>query len=330
MSPFDAPFCDVALDVMLQETQPSAVMVTGAQALRRPSPARQHTLRAPVACSGVGVHTGAIVSFRLMPADINTGILFVRTDLKNGARNIPALWDRVVDTKLCTVIGNGEGGLVATIEHLMAALRASGIDNATVEIDGPEVPVMDGSAAAFMTLIEEMGLAEQNAPRREIVVNKSIEVLGNNKSARLEPAPNAQFSFDISFKSKLIHKQHRDFTLSAAGFKADISRARTFGFFEEVEQLQKMGFARGGTLDNAIVIKDDKVMNEGGLRYDDEFVRHKLLDAVGDMALAGAPIRGRFIGNCSGHAMNNELLRAMFADPETWHLEDSGEARAAS
>jgi UDP-3-O-[3-hydroxymyristoyl] N-acetylglucosamine deacetylase len=304
---------------MLNATSPAATEPHHAHA----SPARQHTLGAAVAASGIGVHTGEKVSFRLLPADANTGVVFVRTDLKNGARAIPARWDRVVDTQLCTVIGNGEGGLVATIEHLMAALRAAGIDNANVEIDGPEVPVMDGSSAAFVDLIEEAGVLEQTVHRHDIVVLKNVELLGKNKSARLEPAAAPLFSFDIAFDQKLIQKQHGDFTLTPSSFKKEISRARTFGFFEEVEQLQKMGFARGGSLDNAIVIKGDKVMNEGGLRYEDEFVRHKLLDAVGDLALAGAPVRAHFHGNCSGHSLNNQLLRALFADPEAWCLADA-------
>jgi UDP-3-O-[3-hydroxymyristoyl] N-acetylglucosamine deacetylase len=300
---------------------PAAVMPLRAKALPVGSPEKkQHTLRAAAACSGIGVHTGEKVSFRILPSDPDTGIVFVRTDLKNGARNIPARWDRVVDTKLCTVIGNGEGGLVATIEHLMAALRAAGVDNATVEIDGPEVPVMDGSAAAFVDLIDDAGLAEQTAPRREIRVLKPVEVFDKNKSVRLEPSAGSQFSFTISFAHKLIRNQQRDFMLSPPAFKTELSRARTFGFFEEVEQLQQMGFARGGSLDNAIVIKGDAVMNKDGLRYDDEFVRHKILDAVGDLALAGAVLRGKFVGNCSGHSLNNQLLRALFADPEAWCL----------
>jgi len=310
--------------------QEAAIKAEVAPTARPHGAARQHTLRAEIASSGIGVHTGAQVSLRLIPADPNKGIMFVRTDLKNGARNIMARWDRVVDTRLCTVIGNGEGGLVATIEHLMAALRAAGIDNTTVEIDGPEVPVMDGSSSAFVTLIEQAGLTEQNARRREIAVLKPVEVSEKNKSVRLEPSTAPLFSFDIAFRQKLIQKQHLDFTLTPDNFKKEISRARTFGFFEEVEQLQKMGFARGGSLDNAIVIKDDKILNEGGLRYEDEFVRHKLLDAVGDLALAGAPVRAHFRGNCSGHSLNNQLLRALFADPEAWCLTDLGEKHLSS
>lgn len=288
------------------------------------STARQQTLASVATCCGTGVHTGEKVSMRILPSRPDTGIVFIRTDLKNGARVIPARWDRVVDTQLSTVIGNGEGGLVATIEHLMAALRAFGIDNAVVEIDGPEVPVMDGSSAFFVDMLEDAGIREQDAQRREIVVLKPVEVIGKGKSVRLEPAAVPSFSFDISFPQKLIQHQHCDFRLTRSAFKSEISRARTFGFYEEIEHLRKMGFARGGSLENAIVIKDGAVMNEQGLRYSDEFVRHKLLDAIGDMALAGAPLRGRFYGNCSGHSMNNQLLRALFSDPEAWRLSEAG------
>jgi len=288
-----------------------------------PALARQHTLGSVVQCSGVGVHSGDKVTMRFVPAAADTGIVFVRTDLKNGARAIPALWSNVVDTQLCTVIGNSHGGRVATIEHLMAALRAASIDNALIEIDGAEVPVMDGSADPFLFLIEMAGVVEQTAPRREIVILKPVEVAANGKRAVLTPADNQQFRFDIAFNRAPIQNQSFDFTLSHAGFKNQIGRARTFGFFEEVDQLRKLGFARGGSLQNAIVIKDNAILNEDGLRYGDEFVRHKLLDAIGDLALAGAPIRGEFYGNCSGHALNNQLLRALFAAPDSWIMTEA-------
>lgn len=280
----------------------------------------QKTLRTSAQCSGVGVHSGSNVNIRLLPAETDTGIVFVRTDLKNGARSIKANWSNVVDTRLCTVIGNPHGGSVATIEHLMAALRASGIDNAIVEIDGPEVPVMDGSSDPFVFLIEMAGIVEQDVPRREISILKTVEVKSGNKWARLVPDDASRFSFKIDFKKAPIYLQSYDFTLSASGFKSEICRARTFGFLEEVEQLRKMGLARGGSLQNSIVIENGNVLNEDGLRYHDEFVRHKLLDAIGDMALAGAPISGHFQGSCSGHAMNNQLLRTLFADPSAWAL----------
>ena len=296
----------------------------------KPQFSKQRTLRNPTECSGIGVHSGEKVTMRLLPAPEDHGIVFFRTDLKNGARAIPARWDYVVDTKLCTVIGNDHGGKVATIEHLMAALRAAEIDNLLIEINAAEVPVMDGSSDAFVFLLEMAGTLEQNAPRREIVVKKAVEISTNGKRALLAPATAPRFSFDIAFNRKVIREQHYDFTLTPAAFKSQISRARTFGFFEEVDQMRKLGLARGGSLQNAIVIKDDAVLNEEGLRYGDEFVRHKLLDAIGDIALAGAPVRGHFYGNCSGHAMNNQLLRTLFADPTAWALVPAEDLRAAA
>ncbi|MDX2027489.1 MAG: UDP-3-O-acyl-N-acetylglucosamine deacetylase [Alphaproteobacteria bacterium] len=280
----------------------------------------QRTLRGETECSGIGVHSGEKVTLRLLPAPEDTGIVFVRTDLKNGARHIPARWDHVVDTQLCTVIGNKAGARVATIEHLMAALHAYGIDNAIIEIDGAEVPVMDGSSDPFVFLIEMAGTTEQNAPRRVIEILSPIEVTHGNKQAKLTPAADSSFSFEIDFDRAPISRQSYGITLSPHGFKSEIGRARTFGFFEEVDALRKMGFARGGSLNNAIVIKDEQVMNEDGLRYTDEFVRHKLLDAVGDLALAGAVIQGHFHGYCSGHALNNRLLHALFSDPSAWRM----------
>ena len=292
----------------------------------------QRTLRGTAECSGIGVHSGDKVNMRLLPAPENTGIVFIRTDLVNGARKIEARWDNVVETQLCTVIGNDHGAKVATIEHLMAALRAYEIDNAYIEIDAAEVPVMDGSSDYFVFLIEMAGIATQKAPRRAIEIIRPVEIVVGEKRRALTPADESRFSFEIDFDKKVIAHQTYDFILSAGGFKNEISRARTFGFFEEVDQLQKMGFARGGSLDNAIVIKDDQVMNEDGLRYDDEFVRHKLLDAVGDLALAGAPILGHFHGYCSGHALNNQLLHTLFADPLAWREVELGETpqRAAA
>ena len=296
-----------------------ASLLTG-QAMANGSAHMQKTLRGVAQCTGVGVHSGEKATLRILPAEPDTGIVFIRTDLKNGARTIPARWDHVVETQLCTVIGNAGGGKVATIEHLMAALRAAEIDNAMIEVDGPEVPVMDGSADSFVFLIEMAGVTTQNALRREIVVLKPIEVTLGGKNVSLTPSDETSFSVDISFDKKLIQNQHYDFTLSRVGFKSEISRARTFGFYEDVEKMLKLGFMRGGSLENAVVIKDEVVMNEGGLRYADEFVRHKLLDAIGDLSLAGAPIRGHFSGYCTGHAMNNKLLHALFADQSAWTL----------
>ena len=283
-------------------------------------PAMQKTLAKAVECSGIGVHSGEHVTLRLNPAPENTGIVFIRTDLVNGARAIAARWDNVVDTRMCTVIGNDHGGKVATIEHLMAALSACGIDNALIEINGGEVPVMDGSSTGFVFLLEVAGIVAQNASRREIEILETVEVKHNGKHARLSPFSEARYSVMIDFDRTPILTQSCDVVLSPATFKNEISRARTFGFFEDVEQLQKQGLGLGGSLDNAIIIKGDQILNKDGLRYDNEFARHKVLDAIGDIALAGMQVRGHFEGNCCGHALNNSLLRALFAQPSTWRI----------
>jgi UDP-3-O-[3-hydroxymyristoyl] N-acetylglucosamine deacetylase len=283
-------------------------------------PAMQKTLAKPVECSGIGVHSGLRVTLRLCPAAENSGISFLRTDLYNGARSIAARWDNVIDTRMCTIIGNDHGGKVATIEHLMAALRACDIDNAVIEINGGEVPVMDGSSDSFVFLIDVAGIATQNAPKREIEILETITVNHGGKRASLSPNEAARYSVTIDFDRAPILTQSCDVTLSPEAFKSEISRARTFGFYEEVEEMQKAGLARGGSLDNAIVIKGNEVLNQDGLRFDNEFARHKVLDAIGDIALAGMPIRGHFQGHCCGHALNNSLLHALFAKPSAWRV----------
>jgi UDP-3-O-[3-hydroxymyristoyl] N-acetylglucosamine deacetylase len=291
-------------------------------------PVMQRTLRGTAECSGIGVHSGQKVNLRLLPAPENTGIVFIRTDLVNGARKILARWDHVVDTKLCTVIGNDHGARIGTIEHLMAALRAYDIDNAYIEIDGAEVPVMDGSSDSFVFLIEMAGVKSQKKARRIIEIIRPVEVSVEGKLARLTPSTETKFSFEINFSHKPIAEQSYEITLSPKGFKNEISRARTFGFFEEIDQLRKMGLALGGSLENAIVVKGNHILNEDGLRYSDEFVRHKLLDAVGDLALAGAPILGHFHGHCSGHSLNNQLLREVFNNPIAWREVEPEEFQA--
>jgi UDP-3-O-[3-hydroxymyristoyl] N-acetylglucosamine deacetylase len=290
--------------------------------------ARQRTLRSRINCNGVGLHSGRRVLLAIGPAAVNTGIQFVRTDAAGNGAVVPARWDRVVDTKLCTVIGNNNGIVVSTVEHLMAAFAGLGIDNATVEIDGPEVPIMDGSADAFVFLIECAGIVEQDARRKRIRILQSVTVGDDRASASLDPAPFASLDFTLDFANPAIGKQERSVRVAEDAFKRELSRARTFGFAEEVELLQKAGLARGGSLDNAIVIGADRVLNREGLRYGDEFVRHKLLDAMGDLYLAGAQIEGRFHGTRSGHALNNQLLRALFAEPEAWMLVDDIPASA--
>ncbi|MEI8393775.1 MAG: UDP-3-O-acyl-N-acetylglucosamine deacetylase [Rhodospirillaceae bacterium] len=283
---------------------------------------RQRTLKRSIHCTGVGLHSGARVSLRILPADVDAGINFVRTDPRGGQAVIPARWDHVVDTRLCTVIGNGRGVNVGTIEHLMAAFAGSGVDNAVIEIDGPEVPIMDGSAEPFVFLIDCAGIEEQAAPRRVLRLRRQITVGDASRRASLTPGNGSSLSFEIAFDSKVMTRRTASLDLAGEGFKREAARARTFGFLHEVEELRRLGLARGGSLDNAVVISGDTILNEEGLRYEDEFVRHKILDSVGDLYLAGYPIIGHFHGWRSGHHLNNKLLRAMFADASTYQLDD--------
>ncbi len=283
---------------------------------------RQRTLKSGIHCSGIALHSGARVSMTLHPAEANTGVVFVRTDMSGRDNVIPARYDHVVDTRLCTVIGNTAGATVATIEHLMAALSASEIDNARIEIDGPEVPIMDGSAEPFLFLIECTGTVAQDARRKAIKILKSVTVGNAEKTASLSPAVESGFSFEIEFPNPAIGRQARSVRRDGGTLRAEISRARTFGFLSDIEKLRKMGLARGGSMDNAIVLSDEGVMNADGLRFPDEFVRHKILDSVGDISLAGYPILGHYHGWKSGHALNNELVRTLFSRPDAWRLVD--------
>ncbi len=280
----------------------------------------QKTLKTAVRCSGIGLHSGQPVHMTLAPGEVNSGIVFIRGDAPSGHRVIPAAWDRVRDTNHCTVISNAHGVSVGTIEHLMAALYGCGIDNASIILDGPEVPVMDGSAEPFVFLIECAGTTTQAAARRAIRVLKQVEVSdsGRGASASLSPGAGVSFSFELDFAAQGVAPQEGYIRLANGAFKSDLARARTFGFLAEVEHLRAHGLARGGSLDNAVVIGDGIVLNQDGLRYDDEFVRHKILDSVGDLYLAGAPILGHFHGCRSGHTLNNRLLRALFADESAW------------
>jgi UDP-3-O-[3-hydroxymyristoyl] N-acetylglucosamine deacetylase len=231
---------------------------------------------------------------------------------------VAATWRNAVDSALCTRIHNGEGISISTIEHLMAAFAGAEIDNIVVEIDGPEVPIMDGSAAPFLFLIECAGIAEQDAPRRAIKILKTVTVADRGKSVSLMPDHGFSMSFEIDFASRVVSRQDISVVFDSETFKSEISRARTFGFLHEVDQMRAAGLARGGSLDNAVVVSGDTILNEGGLRYSDEFVRHKLLDSLGDLYLAGAPFIGHFRGVRSGHALNRQLLEALFADPTAW------------
>ncbi len=280
--------------------------------------APQQSLKSKIRCCGTGLHSGANVSMTLIPAPPNTGVVFRRTDADGCGLEIAAHIENVVDDRMCTTLGNGEGPTIATVEHLMAALCGCGIDNLYVEVEGSELPIMDGSAAPFVFLIECAGIVEQDAPRRAIEILKPVRVEDENRLVELSPGKGFSVGFEIEFGSNAIGRQDMDVEFVNGTFKGELSRARTFGFIEEVDQLRAMGLALGGSLDNAVVVSGDKVLNEDGLRYKDEFVRHKILDCVGDLYLAGAPIIGHFRGYRSGHALNHRILRALLADPDSW------------
>lgn len=278
----------------------------------------QKTLAHPATCAGVGLHSGRRVTITLCPGDVNTGIVFVRTDVPTAYARIPAHWNRVTDTRLCTVIGNEHGVTVGTIEHLLAAFSGCGIDNAVVELDGMEVPILDGSAEPWVNLIKQTGAVRQAAKRRAIRVQQPVAVRDGDKFALLLPASAPAVTVEIDFPSAAVGCQRRSIRLINGEFKHNIAAARTFGFIHEVEYLRSQGLALGGSLDNAVVIDGDHIVNSEGLRFKDEFVRHKILDCVGDLYLAGGPILGHFYGHKPGHHLNNELLRALFTRSEAW------------
>ncbi len=281
---------------------------------------RRKTLKAPIGCVGDGLHTGRRMSMTLHPAAAGAGIQFRRLDL---GVDIPARFEFVTDTRLCTAIAHPGAPEVriGTIEHVMAALAGSGIDDAIIEVDGPEIPILDGSAAPFLFLIDCAGIATSAAPRQIIEVLRPVRV-EDGRGAFAELHPNTETAFDavleIDYPNTAIGHQSLNFRLTPEAFRASLADSRTFGLAEDVARLHAAGLALGGSLDNAVVVDGPAILNPGGLRHADEFVRHKLLDVVGDLALAGAPLRARFMGNRSGHALNNQLLRALFADAAAW------------
>ncbi|MGE0650129.1 MAG: UDP-3-O-acyl-N-acetylglucosamine deacetylase [Alphaproteobacteria bacterium] len=287
---------------------------------------KQSTVNNPISCSGIGLHTGARVAMTILPAKAGSGITFKRVDISGRQAVIEANWRNVVDSLLCSTITNADGVTIATVEHLMAAFSGLGIDNATVEINGPEVPIMDGSAAPFAFLIECAGIREQNAMRSAIRIRKPVEVRDGNRFASLAPADSFAISFDIEFPSPAVASQSHAIKLMNGAFKKEVARARTFGFEHEIAALRAAGLLLGGSLDNAVVVSGAKVLNDSGLRYGDEFVRHKILDSIGDLYLAGRPIIGHFHGSRSGHAMNHRLLSALFADPSAYDIVPMTEA----
>lgn len=284
----------------------------------------QHTLRNSFTVTGVGVHSGAPATMTVRAAPAYTGILFVRTDVQDKNNVIPARWNNVVDTKLCTVLGNKASVTVSTVEHLLSAFAALGVDNAVVEIDGPEIPIMDGSAVRFVQAIDRAGLTRQAEHRRVLRVKKTVSYQEGDKEVFLSPAESQYFGFEISFDNPLIGRQKMTHQLKEDAYRADISSARTFGFLHEVEALRKMGLARGGSLDNAIVVDGDKVLNPDGLRFKNEFVRHKILDAIGDIYLIGLQLVGHYHGVKAGHAMNNKILHVLFSQPDAYEIVELG------
>ena len=280
----------------------------------------QHTLKSIAHVTGVGLHSGEKVQLWLRPAAPDSGIVFHRVDLDPPV-SIPASPEAVRETRLCTGLER-DGVRIATVEHLMSALAGLGVDNVHIDVDGPEIPIMDGSAAPFVMMMLEAGLEAQPAPRRFLKVLKPVEVREGDKWVRLEPYLGFRLEFSIAFDHPAISaSQTRAVVdLSEHAYPRFVARARTFGFVHEVELLRELGLAQGGSLDNAIVLDEYRILNPEGLRFPDEFVRHKILDAIGDLYLAGHPLLARYVAHKSGHALNNQLLRALMADRSAWEL----------
>lgn len=282
----------------------------------------QNSIKSPVTFSGVGLHTGAPVRMTVRPASADYGIWFKRTDLISGDPMIPAIWDAVVPSRLCTLVANASGASVSTIEHIMAALAGCGIHNALIEIDGPEVPILDGSAMPFVEGLLSRGVRALAAPLRAFRILRTVEVREGEAVARLEPAATLEIDFRIDFADAAIGRQSKALNMANGAFVRELCDSRTFCRQSDVDAMRANGLALGGTLDNAVVVDGPLVLTPGGFRHADEAVRHKMLDALGDLALAGAPILGRYTGSRAGHALTNRLLRALFANPEAYRLID--------
>ncbi|QSI76096.1 MULTISPECIES: UDP-3-O-acyl-N-acetylglucosamine deacetylase [Niveibacterium] len=280
----------------------------------------QRTLKTIVTATGVGLHSGIKVTLSLRPAAPDTGIVFRRVDLDPPV-DLPASPYSVVDTRLCSGLQQGEAK-IGTVEHLMSALAGLGVDNAYVDVDGPEIPILDGSAAPFVFLIQSAGIEEQGAPKRFLRVLKPVEVREGDKWVRLDPHEGFRLAFSIQFNHPAIDRTGTEVSVDFAehSYVREISRARTFGFMHEVEYMRDAGLARGGSLDNAIVMDEYRVLNADGLRYGDEFVKHKVLDAIGDLYLAGHPLLAAYSAHKSGHALNNQVLRALLEDKTAWDI----------
>ena len=283
----------------------------------------QGTVGESVSLSGIGVHSGKPATMTIHPSDEDTGILFLRTNLPASRDiEIKAEWSSVTDTSLCTILGDLKGAYVSTVEHALAALRALGVDNALIEVDGPEVPIMDGSSAAFVDAIDSVGVVQQRARRKVLRILKPVRVEAGDCFGELRPHAGCRFEASIDYAHDAIGRQAMVFDVTADGFRKEIARARTFGFLKDVEHLWANNFALGSSLDNAVVLGDDGVMNIEGARWPDEFVRHKVLDAIGDLALAGLPIEGCYRSHKGGHRLNFTMMRALFADPSAYEIVD--------
>ncbi|MGO4330747.1 UDP-3-O-acyl-N-acetylglucosamine deacetylase [Cupriavidus sp. 2TAF22] len=281
---------------------------------------KQRTIKSLVKTVGIGLHSGRKVTLTLRPAPVDAGIVFTRVDLPE-AVEIPASASAIGDTRLASVLQK-DGARVSTVEHLMSACAGLGIDNLYVDVDAEEIPIMDGSAASFVFLLQSAEIEQQSAPKRFIRVKKAVEVREGDKLARLEPFFGFKLAFTIDFRHPAVDKTGQTFAIDFAdtSYVREIARARTFGFAHEVEALREMGLARGGSLDNAIVLDEHRMLNNEELRYGDEFVRHKILDAIGDLYVVGHPLIGAYIANKSGHGLNNQLLRALLADQEAYEV----------
>ncbi|HUZ67508.1 MAG TPA: UDP-3-O-acyl-N-acetylglucosamine deacetylase [Beijerinckiaceae bacterium] len=289
---------------------------------------RQTTLRERISLTGFGVHSNAPVRMVIHPAEADSGVVFSRTG-PEGEQLIKARWTEVANTELCTVLGRE--ATVSTVEHLLAAFSGLGLDNAMVEIDGPEVPIMDGSARQFVDAVDQAGLIELSAPRRYIKVLKPVRVEQGRAFSELRPAERGlRLDVEIDFAGEVIGRQKIGVDLSATAFRRDLAGARTFGFLRDVERLWKAGFALGASLDNTVAVDEQRVINPGGLRFENEFVRHKTLDAVGDLALGGAPLIGAYRSFCGGHKTNVAVLEALFADRSAYEIIEAPRVRQAS
>ncbi|WP_147124469.1 UDP-3-O-acyl-N-acetylglucosamine deacetylase [Shimia ponticola] len=289
----------------------------------------QATVRTSVTFTGAGLHSGTPATIVVRPAVAGHGIWFCRTDVASGDNMIPAIWHSAEHAALCTKLVNDDGLYVSTVEHLMAALAGCGIRNALIDIDGPEVPILDGSSSPFVKGLLQGGLLKQEAATQAIEILKTVEVTQGDASARLEPASVFSMQFDIEFADAAIGAQSKSLTLSNGAFVHELANSRTFCRKADVDRMHAAGLALGGTYDNAIVVDGDTVLSPGGLRHTDEPVRHKMLDAVGDLALAGAPIIGRYVGHKSGHTLTNKLLHALFADPSAYRFVDCDSRQSA-